>query len=130
MASLLPCTKTLPMTIEGLNRSRFAPCRDNATNRLHKALLQLLDGTVLLMDETVMATGQLMEQGVQNVQVRGWVRDFSAQGRASVSPRVGFSLGAACNTRTSGRVRDLQGHGALAAKLQRLSRSISSSFCG
>ncbi|CEG77805.1 hypothetical protein RMATCC62417_12499 [Rhizopus microsporus] len=57
---------TLPLTIDGLNQSRFSPKSIN--ENLQSGVLQLVDGTVLLVDETVLDEGQLKDTGVRNFQ--------------------------------------------------------------
>lgn len=56
----------LPLTIDGLNKTKFAPKSINES--LEAGLLQLVDGTILVIDETVMDEGQLVDPGVRNFQ--------------------------------------------------------------
>lgn len=59
-------TVRLPLTIQNLNQSRFVPkC---VAESLESGLLQLVEGTVLLADETVLGEGQLKDTGVHNFQ--------------------------------------------------------------
>ncbi|KAG0870480.1 hypothetical protein G6F16_006577 [Rhizopus arrhizus] len=56
----------LPLTIQGLNQSKFTPkC---VSESLEAGVLQLVDGTMLLVDETVLDEGQLQDAGVRNFQ--------------------------------------------------------------
>lgn len=57
----------LPLTLEKLNTKPLLPKKNYSTEKLHAAPLQLAAGTVLLIDETVMTSGQLNEQGVLNI---------------------------------------------------------------
>lgn len=57
----------LPLTLEKLNLGPLQPKKNYLTNKLIAAPLQLATGTVLLIDETVMTSGQLNEQGVRNI---------------------------------------------------------------
>ncbi|CEP15687.1 hypothetical protein [Parasitella parasitica] len=54
----------LPLTIDGLNKIKFSPKSIN--ENLEAGVLQLIDGTVLLVDETVLDEGQLVDPGVRN----------------------------------------------------------------
>jgi hypothetical protein len=56
----------LPLTIDGLNRTKFMP--KSISENLEAGVLQLLDGTVLLVDETTLDEGQLVDPGVRNFQ--------------------------------------------------------------
>ena len=57
----------LPMTIDNLNTLSFVPKKDYASNRLVSGLLQLSNGTHLVLDETAMTDGQLNQQGITNL---------------------------------------------------------------
>ncbi|OBZ91282.1 Mini-chromosome maintenance complex-binding protein, partial [Choanephora cucurbitarum] len=64
--SLIVHTVNLPLTIDGLNKTKFAP--KSVNENLEAGVLQLVDGTVLLVDETVLDEGQLVDSGVRNFQ--------------------------------------------------------------
>ncbi|KAI8364109.1 putative alanine racemase-domain-containing protein [Blakeslea trispora] len=66
LESLMVHTVNLPLTIDGLNKSKFAP--KSVNENLEAGVLQLVDGTVLLVDETVLDEGQLVDSGVRNFQ--------------------------------------------------------------
>lgn len=53
----------LPLSIDMLNSKAFAPSKDYTREQLTAGRLQLADGTVLIIDETVMQAGQLNEIG-------------------------------------------------------------------
>lgn len=52
---------SLPLTIEGLNAGRFSP--KSEYENLQAGLLQLVDGTSLLIDETSLTEGTLNDTG-------------------------------------------------------------------
>lgn len=59
-------TVQLPLTIDGLNKTKFSP--KSVNENLEAGVLQLIDGTVILVDETVLDEGQLIDPGVRNFQ--------------------------------------------------------------
>ncbi|KAH8238961.1 hypothetical protein KR038_010558 [Drosophila bunnanda] len=65
---LLPASHYLPMTLETMNTSAFAPKKDYETNKLVSGLLQLAPHTHLVLDETCMKQGKLEANGVHAVQ--------------------------------------------------------------
>jgi hypothetical protein len=65
---LLPRTQQIGLTIGELNKGTFLPTKDHQANRLVGSALQLVDGTLIAIDETVMATGKLNETGISNLQ--------------------------------------------------------------
>ena len=67
------CEKLMiyPLTVENLNNSRMIPKKDYNANRLLSGLLQLSDGTNIILDETQMTEGQLMPNGVENLKSLG-----------------------------------------------------------
>lgn len=68
MGSLVPKYFLLPLSLNNLNELRFVPHKDYITNRLISGLLQLSEGTFLILDETALETGQLNPKGTQNIQ--------------------------------------------------------------
>ncbi|KAG2181550.1 hypothetical protein INT44_008365 [Umbelopsis vinacea] len=62
---LVPAFVELPLSLDVLNTTNFYP-RSNDEN-LHAGVLQLLDGTTVLVDETMLKEGTLKEQGVKNM---------------------------------------------------------------
>jgi hypothetical protein len=56
-----------PLTLENMNSSVFLPEKDYEANRLKTGMLQLSDNTHLVLDETVMTTGELDSNGVKNL---------------------------------------------------------------
>lgn len=64
--NLIVHTVQLPLTIDGLNKTKFNPKSIN--ENLEAGVLQLVDGTLVLVDETVLDEGQLVDAGVRNFQ--------------------------------------------------------------
>ncbi|KZV51929.1 hypothetical protein F511_09193 [Dorcoceras hygrometricum] len=67
--SLLPLTRTLPITINYLNTISLTPKKDYNTNRLAFGFLQLAEGSHLTIDETQLQAGTLNATGVDNARV-------------------------------------------------------------
>ncbi|KAF9574408.1 hypothetical protein EC968_006568 [Mortierella alpina] len=64
MQSVLPKFHTIPMTLNTLNNSFFFPRGDE---QLSSGILQVTRGTTLLLDETVMEEGTLVDKGIKNL---------------------------------------------------------------
>lgn len=64
---LLPRAVRLEVTSESLNTQRWKPKKDFVANRLVASQLQLAAGTLLVLDETKMAEGQLNAEGVKSL---------------------------------------------------------------
>ncbi|KAJ8652435.1 hypothetical protein O0I10_011902 [Lichtheimia ornata] len=56
----------LPLSIDLLNKSNFSP--KSVNENLEAGMLQLTNGTVVLVDETALTEGKLGDTGVRNVQ--------------------------------------------------------------
>lgn len=65
--AITPFTLYLPISIDTLETKKFSPKKNYDTNLLEPGLLQLVDGTFLIGDETVMKTGQVKENGVASI---------------------------------------------------------------
>lgn len=65
LAELLPLTHTLPLSLPLLNKEPFAP--ESKDEDLHSGALQLPQGTVLLVTESGVQEGKLVDRGVLNV---------------------------------------------------------------
>ncbi|GMY08375.1 mini-chromosome maintenance complex-binding protein [Fagus crenata] len=63
---LLPFTHCIPLTVEYLNSASLAPKKDYETNRLITGVLQLAEGSHLIIDETQLESGTLNSVGVEN----------------------------------------------------------------
>ncbi|KAI0670668.1 mini-chromosome maintenance replisome factor-domain-containing protein [Trametes maxima] len=85
---LLPLTYTLPLSLDVLNKSRFTP--ESKDEDLHAGVLQLPQGTVLLISEGGVCEGQLLERGVFNVRALQDV--MNAQTLSYVFPFSQFSF--------------------------------------
>ncbi|OSD02777.1 hypothetical protein PYCCODRAFT_1477424 [Trametes coccinea BRFM310] len=85
---LLPLAHTLPLSLDTLNKSQFAP--ESKDEDLHAGVLQLPQGTVLLVTEGGVREGQLLERGIFNVRALQDVMD--AQTLAYVFPYSQFSF--------------------------------------
>lgn len=66
MKELLPFTQHIPLTIEYLNTAVFSPKKDYQLNRLVSGVLQLAEGSHLIIDETPLQVGALNSTGVEN----------------------------------------------------------------
>ncbi|KAK1264677.1 Mini-chromosome maintenance complex-binding protein [Acorus gramineus] len=69
LKSLLPFTRTIPLTMEYLNSASFAPKKDYQTNRLVPGVLQVAQGTHVTVDETLLKPGMLISTGVENARL-------------------------------------------------------------
>ncbi|OAY46352.1 mini-chromosome maintenance complex-binding protein isoform X2 [Manihot esculenta] len=67
--NLLPFSTCIPLTLEYLSRSSLAPKKDYQTNRLIPGVLQLAEGSHLIIDETLLETGTLNSVGVDNARL-------------------------------------------------------------
>ncbi|KRT82765.1 hypothetical protein AMK59_3144, partial [Oryctes borbonicus] len=65
LQNLLPKSYYLPMTLENMNDLTFTPKKDYNCNRLTSGLLQLSEGTHLVLDEIKLSSGKLDESGVK-----------------------------------------------------------------
>ncbi|KAF9810959.1 hypothetical protein IEO21_06763 [Rhodonia placenta] len=65
LAQILPLTHTLPLSLDVLNKDAFVP--ESKEEDLHAGVLQLPQGTVLLVTEGGVHEGKLDEQGILNV---------------------------------------------------------------
>lgn len=64
--AILPKSYWLPMSTDFLNNNRFIPKKDYDTNRLHSGILQLSEGTFLIIDETSLESGLLESTGIHD----------------------------------------------------------------
>ncbi|DBA04384.1 TPA: hypothetical protein N0F65_009980, partial [Lagenidium giganteum] len=67
LAKIVPLSMRIDLSIQKLNESKYMPKKDYETERLHGGLLQVPHGTTLLVNETILSTGQLDDQGVKNL---------------------------------------------------------------
>ncbi|KAI7869313.1 putative alanine racemase-domain-containing protein, partial [Spinellus fusiger] len=66
LKNIVPLLVEMPLNIEVFNNSSFSP--ESINENLHAGILQLLPGTLLLLDETVLSEGILQKIGVRNIQ--------------------------------------------------------------
>ncbi|KAH7537667.1 hypothetical protein FEM48_Zijuj03G0117200 [Ziziphus jujuba var. spinosa] len=74
--NLLPITQCIPLTIDYLNTASLAPRKDYETNRLITGVLQLAEGTHLMIDETQLVSGTLNPVGVENARLLKNLMEF------------------------------------------------------
>ncbi|KAH8102871.1 mini-chromosome maintenance replisome factor-domain-containing protein [Cristinia sonorae] len=65
LSILLPLVRTLPLSIDLLNRVAFEP--ESVNEDIHSGALQLPQGSVLLVTEHGVQEGKLVERGIMNV---------------------------------------------------------------
>ncbi|GLT88512.1 hypothetical protein SLE2022_065350 [Rubroshorea leprosula] len=76
VASLLPFSRCLPITLEYLNAASLAPKKDYQINRLTPGVLQMPEGSHLIIDETQLKAGLLNAVGVENARLLKSLMDF------------------------------------------------------
>ncbi|TKY73940.1 Mini-chromosome maintenance complex-binding protein [Spatholobus suberectus] len=69
LKNLLPFTHCMPLTVEYLNTASLAPKKNYDTNRLETGVLQLAEGSHLIVDETKLEAGTLNSVGVENARL-------------------------------------------------------------
>ncbi|KAL5725774.1 hypothetical protein ACHQM5_008880 [Ranunculus cassubicifolius] len=67
--TLLPFTKSMPLSVDHLNTAALAPKKDYEMNKLISGALQLAEGTHLTIDETQLQAGMLDSTGVENTKL-------------------------------------------------------------
>ncbi|MED6211896.1 hypothetical protein PIB30_077982 [Stylosanthes scabra] len=67
--NLVPFTHCIPLTVEYLNNVSLAPKKNYDTNRLETGVLQLAEGSHLIVDETKLEAGTLNSVGVENARL-------------------------------------------------------------
>ncbi|KAI0811039.1 putative alanine racemase-domain-containing protein [Irpex lacteus] len=65
LSNILPLARTLPLSLDYLNKTRFAP--ESKDEDLHSGALQVPQGSVLLVTEHGIQEGKLVEQGLVNI---------------------------------------------------------------
>ncbi|XVF00377.1 hypothetical protein REPUB_Repub03eG0280300 [Reevesia pubescens] len=74
--NLLPFTHCLPLTREYLNTASLAPKKDYQANRLIPGVLQLPEGSHLMVDETQLDSGNLSSVGIENTKLLKNLMEF------------------------------------------------------
>lgn len=65
--AIVPLALHLPVTIDTLENRRFSPRKNYDTNLLEAGILQMIDGTFVIGDETHMKEGVLKDNGIANI---------------------------------------------------------------
>lgn len=65
LSLLLPTSVTVPLSLELLNESAFVP--ESKNEDLHSGVLQVSDGTTLLITESGVREGKLVERGAHDL---------------------------------------------------------------
>ena len=68
LGQLVPSSTAQAMSVRALNEAQLVPEKDHEANCIWPAKLQLPAGSVLLLDEAMLAPGMLQEKGVRNMQ--------------------------------------------------------------
>lgn len=68
-SSILPAIFLLKLSPTNLSRMRFGPRKDFSTNKLNSGILQLAQGTHLIVDENALDQGEIREQALLNMQL-------------------------------------------------------------
>ncbi|XWS74486.1 hypothetical protein CRYUN_Cryun01aG0002200 [Craigia yunnanensis] len=74
--NLLPFTQCIPLALEYLNTASLAPKKDYEANRLIPGVLQLPEGSHLMVDETQLESGSLSSIGIENIKLLKNLMDF------------------------------------------------------
>ncbi|XWS65611.1 hypothetical protein CRYUN_Cryun05aG0128500 [Craigia yunnanensis] len=74
--NLLPFTHYIPLTLEYLNTASLAPKKDYQVNRLVPGVLQLPEGSHLMIDETQLESGSLGSIGIENTKLLKNLMEF------------------------------------------------------
>lgn len=65
--AVTPFIQNLPLSIDVLENAKFPPRKNYDTNILEPGLLQMIEGTFVFADETVLKEGQVKGEGVSNI---------------------------------------------------------------
>ncbi|GMF23495.1 unnamed protein product [Phytophthora lilii] len=67
LTSLMPMVARVDLSLKELNSTKFMPHKDYEREILLSGVLQVANGTTMLVNETALTAGQLNDQGVKNV---------------------------------------------------------------
>ena len=67
LKAIIPFTLYLPVTIETLETKVMSPKKNYDTNLLEPGLLQMVDGTLVIIDESTMKAGTIKENGLTSI---------------------------------------------------------------
>ena len=93
----------LPMDVDSFNKASFIPKKDYHANRLISGLLQLSEGTHLLLDETQMANGELNPEGVRNLTALGMLINWQKVEYNFSYHQLEFTMDVPCLVMSEGR---------------------------
>ena len=62
-------TVILPISLEFLNTQNLTPTKNFDNDRLEHLVLQIPNGTLLILDETILNSGNLTQKGVENLNI-------------------------------------------------------------
>ncbi|KAH7927729.1 hypothetical protein BV22DRAFT_1084528 [Leucogyrophana mollusca] len=65
LSEILPMFLTIPLSLDILNNVKFTP--ESIEENLHSGILQVAQGTVVLLTESGIQEGQLVEKGIMNI---------------------------------------------------------------
>ncbi|GAB5355528.1 hypothetical protein AAMO2058_000213300 [Amorphochlora amoebiformis] len=66
MESILPAVKPIEVTVSAMNKAAYMPVKDYNLNHLAQGELQAAAGTHIVLDETKLSEGKLLEKGIKN----------------------------------------------------------------
>ncbi|KAG6577888.1 Conserved membrane protein [Phytophthora cinnamomi] len=67
LKSLMPMVARVDLSLKELNSTKFMPHKDYEREVLVSGVLQVANGTTMLVNETALTAGQLNDQGVKNI---------------------------------------------------------------
>lgn len=67
LTSLMPMVARVDLSLKELNSTKFMPHKDYEREVLLSGVLQVVNGTTMLVNETALTAGQLNDQGVKNI---------------------------------------------------------------
>eukprot|EP01112_Ceratiomyxa_fruticulosa_P008725 TRINITY_DN2260_c0_g3_i2.p1 TRINITY_DN2260_c0_g3~~TRINITY_DN2260_c0_g3_i2.p1 ORF type:complete len:644 (-),score=131.64 TRINITY_DN2260_c0_g3_i2:44-1975(-) len=67
ISAILPKSIYLPLSLHTLNNTTLTPRKNYSTNIMESGFLQLSPGTHLMIDETALEAGKLVQQGLDNL---------------------------------------------------------------
>ncbi|POM62085.1 hypothetical protein PHPALM_28796 [Phytophthora palmivora] len=67
LTSLMPMVARVDLSLKELNSTKFMPHKDYEREMLLSGVLQVANGTTMLVNETALTAGQLNDQGVKNI---------------------------------------------------------------
>eukprot|EP00351_Strombidinopsis_sp_SopsisLIS2011_P001246 CAMPEP_0116882538 /NCGR_PEP_ID=MMETSP0463-20121206/14815_1 /TAXON_ID=181622 /ORGANISM="Strombidinopsis sp, Strain SopsisLIS2011" /LENGTH=88 /DNA_ID=CAMNT_0004535913 /DNA_START=945 /DNA_END=1211 /DNA_ORIENTATION=- len=65
--SIVPLTCLFMTNTDNLTNTVFTPKKNYGTNKMESGLLELISGTIMVLDETEMIAGKIEGHGVENI---------------------------------------------------------------